>query len=70
MASQAKLTIRVTATRGGSTVRYSTNGRYVSFNTSGYLRELLSQPVQPTSSLSVFWLAVLNAVLADITAHP
>lgn len=70
MASQAKMTIRVTATRGGSTVRYSTNGRYVSFNTSGYLRELLAQPVQPTASLSVFWLSVLNAVLADVTAHP
>lgn len=70
MASQAKLTIRVTSSRGGSTVSFSSNGRYVSFNTSGYQRQLLAQPVQPTTGLSVFWLSVLAAVTAAITANP
>lgn len=70
MASQAKLTIRVTSSRGGSTVSFSSNGRYVSFNTSGYQRSLLEQPVQPTTGLSVFWLSVLAAVTAAIEANP
>lgn len=70
MASQAKMTIRVSAARGSSTVSFSTNGRYVSFNTSGYQRQLLGQPVQPTASLEGFWAAVLAAVQASLTANP
>lgn len=70
MASQAKMTIRVSAARGSSTVQFSTNGRYVSFNTSGYQRQLLAQPVQPTASLDVFWASILAAVQASLTANP
>jgi hypothetical protein len=70
MASQAKLTIRVSAARGSSTVRYSTNGRYVSLNTAGFQRALLGQPVQPTITAEQFWQNVIAAVIADLTANP
>ena len=49
---------------------YTSKGRYVSFTTAGYQRELLSQPIQPTTGLSEFWLSVLAIVQADITANP
>lgn len=70
MANQAKLTIRVAPTRGGCTVSFSSGGKYVSFSANGYQRTLLSQPIQPTSSLDVFWLSVLAIVQASITANP
>lgn len=70
MASKAEIVVRVTSSRGRSTISYTSKGRYVSFTTSGYNRQLLGQPIQPTSSLSAFWLAVLSAVVADITANP
>jgi hypothetical protein len=70
MASKAEITIRVTSSRGRSTVSYTSKGRYVSFTTAGYSRQLMEQPIYSTSSLSVFWLAVLAAVQADITANP
>lgn len=70
MASQAKIVITVTASRGGSTVRISSKGRYISFPTSGYQRELLSQPIQPTATLPAFWLAVLGSVVTDLTDNP
>jgi len=70
MATKAEIVIRVTSSRGGSKISYTSKGRYVSFPTTGYQRELLSQPIQPTSTLSAFWLSVIGAVLADITAHP
>lgn len=70
MASKAEIKIRVSSSRGKSTVSYTSNGRYVSFTTSGYQRELLEQQIFTTSSLSDFWLAVLAVVQADITANP
>lgn len=70
MASKAEIVIRVTSSRGKSTIAYTTKGRYVSFTTSGYQRQLLGQPIQPTASLSAFWLSVISAVQADITANP
>lgn len=70
MANQASITVRVTAARGSSTISYTTKGRYVSFTTSGYQRQLLQEPVQPTSSLDAFWASVLNEVLADMAANP
>lgn len=69
MAGESKITIRVTSSRGASVVSYSSNGRYVSFVTSGYQRQLLSQPIQPTSSLKAFWASVLGIVLADVEAN-
>lgn len=68
MASKAEIVIRVTSSRGASTVSYSTKGRYVSFTTAGLRDELMKQPILPTSSLPAFWLAVLAIVQADIVA--
>lgn len=68
MASKAEIVIRVTSSRGASTVSYTTKGRYVSFTTAGLTDQLQKQPIQPTSSLSAFWLSVLAIVQADITA--
>lgn len=68
MASRAEIVIRVTSSRGASTVSYTTKGRYVSFTTSGLTDQLQKQPIQPTSSLSAFWLSVLAIVQADIAA--
>lgn len=70
MASKAQITIRVYPARGSARISYTTSGRYVSFQTTGYTRDLLQQPIQPTNSLSVFWMSVLNQVLADIMARP
>jgi hypothetical protein len=70
MASRAVITIRVTSARGGSTVQYTTKGKYISFLTNGYQRLLRSQPIQSTASLEGFWVPILNTVVADITAHP
>lgn len=70
MASKAEITIRVYSARGSSRIQYTSKGRYVSLATTGYQRELLSEPIQPTSALSAFWLSVIAAVQADITANP
>lgn len=70
MATKAEISIRVTSSRGKSTISYTSKGRYVSFVTSGYQRQLINEPIQSTASLSAFWLGVLDAVVADITANP
>lgn len=70
MSSRATLVIRVTSARGSTTIQYTSKGRYVSFTTAGYQRQLLGQPLQSTASLSAFWLGLLHAVEADITANP
>lgn len=70
MASNPAITVRVYPSRGGCKVQYGSKGRYISFQTAGYQRQLLKQPIQPTSSLQAFWLSVLQLVVADITAHP
>jgi hypothetical protein len=62
MASQSKLTVRVTSSRGGSKISVSSAGRYVSLTTNTVATELLEQPIQPTASESVFWTSVLAAV--------
>ncbi|HEV2225138.1 MAG TPA: hypothetical protein VGR84_19250 [Candidatus Acidoferrales bacterium] len=70
MASTSKIVISVQAARGSTRVSYSTKGRYVSFITNGYQRQLLQQSLQPTSSLSAYWQSVIGLVLADIEANP
>ena len=70
MANKAEITIRVYSSRGKSRIQYTSKGRYVSFTTSGYQRELTGLPILPTSALSAFWLAVLADVQSDITANP
>lgn len=66
MANQAKMTIRVTAARGSSTVQFSTTGRYVSLTTAGITEQLLQQPIQPSTSNKAFWLSVLALVQAEL----
>lgn len=68
MANQAKLTIRVSATRGATTIDFSTTGRYVSFTTGGLGDTLTKQPIMTTASQQAFWLQVLGLVQAEITA--
>lgn len=70
MASLAKLTVRVRATRGGCTITYSTNGRYVSLQTNGLTANLTGQPIQPTNTPQNFWTSVLGIVTPSITTHP
>lgn len=70
MASISRITITVTSSRGASTVKISSNGRYISFPTRGYDRALTGEPIQPTSTLGAYWLSVLGIVLANITANP
>jgi hypothetical protein len=66
--SKAEIVIRVYPSRGGCTVQYSSKGRYISFQTAGYQKQLQGQPIQPTSSMKAFWSSVLGIVQADITA--
>jgi hypothetical protein len=70
MASQAKLTVRVTSQRGSSGISYSTKGRYINLPTNAISDDLPRQPIQPTSSAKAFWLSVLAVVTADINAMP
>ena len=70
MASTAKIVITVASSRGASTIKISSKGRYVSTDVNGFQRELLAQPIQPTSSQSAFWLAVLAVVEASLTDSP
>lgn len=70
MATRSKFTITITKTANSSTVQYSTKGRYgqISTNTLGQL--LRAQPLFTTSTPQAYWVAVLNAVLAAVTAGP
>lgn len=66
MADQAKLTVRVTATRAGSVVQFSTVGRYKGLVTGGISQDMTMQPVQTTASAKAFWESVLALVQAKI----
>lgn len=70
MASQAKLTVRVTSTRGGANVSFSSVGTYISTPMNGYSVNLPGEAVQPTSDQRAFWLSVIAIVQAQITASP
>jgi hypothetical protein len=67
--ADSSIVIRVDSTRGGSTVSYTSKGRYVSFQTAGYQAHLPKQAIQPTTSLKAYWTSVLDIVLADIAAN-
>ena len=69
MATQAKLTIRVTSQRAGSTINFSTAGRYISLPVNGITDTLTKQPVLTTASAQAFWLQVLPLVQAAIEAE-
>lgn len=68
MANIAKLTIRVTASRNYSTVRYSTGGKYRSLIVGDVQNQMNLQSVFTTSGSKAFWDAVLPLVQADIAA--
>jgi hypothetical protein len=70
MANQAKMTVRVTSSRGASNVQFSTAGGYISLPTNGINVSLPRQPVQPTSSAKAFWQSVLVIVTAQVDALP
>lgn len=70
MASQAKITVRVTSTRGGSNIQFTSAGSYVSTPMNGYNVFLQGEPIQPTADDKTFWLSVLAIVQANITANP
>lgn len=70
MAAQAKITVRVTSTRGGSNVSFSSSGTYISTAMNGYAVDLPGEAVQPTVDQKTFWLSVLAIVQAQITANP
>lgn len=70
VASRSKITITVTSTRGGSQVNYTTNGRYASLNTNTLGQYLPSEPLFTTATPQAYWLAVLAAVTAAVTAGP
>jgi hypothetical protein len=58
----------VGTTRGGNTISYSTTGVYRSLSVNDVRHADLVTGVQPGTGSKAFWEAVLNAVLADITA--
>jgi hypothetical protein len=70
MSAQAKITIRVTSTRGGSNINFSSTGAYVSTPMNGYQVALSGQPIQPTIDQKTFWTSVLAVVQAQIAANP
>lgn len=70
MATLAKMTVRVTSTRGASTVSFSSSGTYVSTPVNGYSVTLPGEAILPTTDDKTFWTAVLAIVQANIAANP
>ena len=70
MATRSKFTITVTKTANSSTVQYSSKGRYGQINTNTLTNLLRGQPLFTTSTPQAYWLAVLTAVQAAVTAGP
>lgn len=70
MATTARIDIRVTSSRGHSTIRIASHGRYVSFPAAGYQRQLSNQPIITTASLEAFWAQVLGIATANLAANP
>ena len=66
MAAESKITIRVSTSRGATTVRYSTTGRYIRLLTNGINGTLTGLPMQPNGTSQAFWSAVLPLVEAAI----
>lgn len=66
MATKAEMVIRVTSSRGASTISYITKGRYVSTPVNGLGDDLTKQPIQPTASTKAFWQSIVGIISADI----
>lgn len=70
MATRSKFVITITKTANSSTVQYSTKGRYGQINTNTLTNLLRGQPLFTTATAQAYWLAVLSAVTAAVTAGP
>lgn len=70
MAVRSKIVITVTKTANASTVSYATKGRYGQINTNTLTGFLRGQPLFTTATAQAYWLAVLAAVQAAVTAGP
>lgn len=68
MSTGPGLRIRVGTTRGGNTISYSTTGVYRSLAVNDVKDADVVTPTLTGSGSKAFWEAVLNAVVADITA--
>ena len=66
MASQAKLTVRVTSARTSSDISVSTTGTYAGLAANTISFDLPSAAVQPTITAKAFWTSVLAAVQAQL----
>lgn len=70
MAELAKITVRVRSNRTGTTVQFTSTGRYKSLTTAGYNRDITGLPLQPNASIEAFWESVLAAVQSNLTSNP
>lgn len=70
MSAPAKITLRVRSNRTGTTIQITTTGRYKGLTTAGYNRTLTGLPLQPNSTANAFWLGVIAAAQANLTAEP
>lgn len=70
MANPAKLTVRVTASRGASNVNISSAGMYYRLQVGGVALRSPNEPVQPTASVKAFWTSVLAIVQEQINTLP
>lgn len=61
------MTIRVSTSRGSTTLRFSTTGRYIRLTTNGLNGILTGLPMQPNGTSQAFWSAILPLVEAAIT---
>lgn len=64
------MTVRITSTRGGSNVQFTSAGTYVSTPVNAYSVYLPGEPIQPTADDKTFWTSVLAIVQAYIAANP
>lgn len=60
--------VRVTPTRNGTNIRYSSTGVYRSLTVNNVANPGLSLAVLTGTGSKAFWEAVLNAIVADIEA--
>lgn len=68
MATGPGLRIRVSNTRGGANIAYSTTGTYRSLSVNNVSNPTLAVPILTGAGSKAYWEAVLQAVLTDITA--
>ena len=70
MSAESKLTIRVSSSRGASTIRYSTTGKYGRLLTNGLNDVMTELPLLTTTSSRDFWTAVLPFIVSSIAPVP